>query len=305
MYQDYLDAIMEYYEQKKANNELSPRLLNPTPAKIKDECVAVYQSRLAKKDLKMLIAFLEIQEGADVLRAIKKGRDKFKPLDNHLKNATEKTEDRNIELLGWLLDFEPRPYDDHYNYKRGSASITKKPTEADPPKDPAKEEANDKADNPTPATDTAIQPEPTGIKQIGPKRPVLIKKLGFIAGSLVIASGLIAAIIFNNKDYKGCMIWVGDHYERVSCDSSGGARLVLGLDANSVRYLRKITRPDTLTEKDIGKVWYRKRGVDSLDFYTTGGRDPVDPNLDLKRLTTYMFEKYLRKRSSADSSGIR
>jgi hypothetical protein len=304
MYQDYLDAIMKHYEQKKLNNELSLRLLNPTPAKIKDECVAVYQSRLMERDLKMLISFMEVREGADVLKAIKKGRDKFKPLDNYLKNATEKTEDRNIELLGWLLDFEPRPYDDRYDYKKDVPPTTKK-TLAKPPEDPTKKEAYGKAVNPVELTTTAIQPEPINAEQVGPKRPTLIKKLGFIAGSLIIASGLIAAVIFNNKDNKGCMIWVGDHYERVSCDSSGGMGLVLGLDANSVRHLRRITRPDTLTEKDIGKVWYRKRGADSLDFYTTGGRDPVDPNLDLKRLTVYIFEKYLRKKNLIDSSGAR
>lgn len=304
MYQNYLDAILKFYEQQKVDNNLSSRLLNPTPRNIRDECVSAYQSRFSKKDLRILKPFFEVHDGSISLKAIEGvDLDKLKPLSNHLKDATGKTFDRNIELLGWLLNFEPRPYDDNYDYKRGATSTAKKTTEV-LPKDPTKAEANGKAENLTEFTNTSIQPEPTNNKQIEQKQSRRTKKMRFIAGGFIIASGLIAAFTFNNKVDKGCMIWVGDHYERVSCDSSGGMGLVLGLDVNRVRHLRRITRPDTLTEEDIGKVWYRKRGGDSLDFYTTGGRDPVDPNLDLKRLTAYIFEKYLRKKSSTDSSSV-
>ncbi|MCF3110243.1 hypothetical protein LL912_15775 [Niabella sp. CC-SYL272] len=59
-------------------------------------------------------------EGDDqvaVLKAIKKCEtDKFKPLRNFLKKETESTDDKNIELLAWLIDFKERPYDYSKNY---------------------------------------------------------------------------------------------------------------------------------------------------------------------------------------------
>ncbi len=36
--------------------------------------------------------------------------DKFKPLDNYLKGHTERTDDKNLELLAWLIDFRHRPH---------------------------------------------------------------------------------------------------------------------------------------------------------------------------------------------------
>lgn len=291
MYKDYLDAILEYYEIKKKSKDLSPRLLNPTPSKIRDECAFVYRTRFEKKDLPRLMSFFEVYEDSDLLRAIERfDIDKFRPLNNYLRESTEKTEDKNIELLGWLLDFPKRPYNEHdFPY----AVISAKEPEAQTTTEAGRSEAEEQDDIGKPASDAEGFELQKNERPI-PNLHVGQTKLALIVAAVVIASGLLW-IIFINKENKGCMVWVGDHYERVSCDSSGSGPLVLGLDTDRVHRLRRITRPDTLTESDIGKVWYRKRGADSLDFYTTGGVDPIDPKLDLKRLTVYIFNKYLKK----------
>ncbi|KAA8484050.1 hypothetical protein BDE36_3573 [Arcticibacter tournemirensis] len=36
--------------------------------------------------------------------------ERFKPLCNFLKRRTNNTDEINIELLAWLIDFQPRPY---------------------------------------------------------------------------------------------------------------------------------------------------------------------------------------------------
>ncbi|MBO9592511.1 MAG: hypothetical protein J7599_06330 [Niabella sp.] len=56
--------------------------------------------------------FGEGNDQAAVLKAIKKCEiDKFRPLRNFLKKETESTDDKNIELLAWLIDFKDRPCD--------------------------------------------------------------------------------------------------------------------------------------------------------------------------------------------------
>jgi hypothetical protein len=47
--------------------------------------------------------------------------DKFKPLGNFIKRNTADTEDKNVELLAWLIGYEPRPYEYGKSYKTGGA----------------------------------------------------------------------------------------------------------------------------------------------------------------------------------------
>lgn len=307
MYKDYQDAILRCYEQKRVNNELSSPLLNPTPSKLRDECAFIYQSRFEKPDQKMLSSFFEVPDGSNILKAIEGiDIDKFRPLVNFLKEATGKTEDKNIELLGWLLDFQPRPYVMGHNYGNGKIINPRNTSRTDGGLD------NGTADGEGLPTPFRLLPKFRSFIQhiyewLGRGR------LGLRAGGLALL-GVITAIYFNNKesafgnaifDNRGCMIWTGDYYEQVSCDSTGIVGLVLPLDKNRLKNLRRITKPDTLTKKHIGNVWYRKRGGDSLDFFTAGGKDPVDLNGNLHPLSAYIFDKYLDKTSSSDSSSSR
>jgi len=326
-YQDYLDAIVRYYQQKKVNNELPARLLNPTPAKLKDECLLVYQSRYEKKDLKILLNFLEVNEGADVLRLIKTGRDRFKPLDNFLREGTENPEDRHIDLLGWLLDFEPRPFVTGYNYAKdkldslpnftaidvdggsgltmgekltkpiieksgsGEADTNERLSKESPPKEFISDEVK------------STSPIRIDIKNI---QAWIDKRRASLRVGGIAALGLITAIYFNNKgivfgdgnsNNSGCMIWTGDYYRQVPCDTIVRKGFIVPLNRKRMESLRRITTPDTLRREHIENVWYRKRGNGRIDYYTDGGQDPVDPKADLHSLSEYMFNHNLGGKS--------
>ncbi|RAJ83149.1 hypothetical protein CLV59_103108 [Chitinophaga dinghuensis] len=111
MFIDYQKLVLEDYEQKKAKNALSHHLVHPTAAKIREECIAVCTERFRVKDENLLRNFLGKQESpTDYIRAFKKETDKFKPLVNFLKRQITNTDEKNIELLAWLIDFEPRPF---------------------------------------------------------------------------------------------------------------------------------------------------------------------------------------------------
>ncbi len=56
----------------------------------------------------------------------------------------------------------------------------------------------------------------------------------------------------------GCMYWAGDHYQPVPCNQKVPNTLVVALDTLLIKNFRKITQPDTITNRAIGLVWYSK-----------------------------------------------
>jgi hypothetical protein len=112
MYLDYINDILAYYRASETNASLPQRLMRPTPGSIKDECLAVCKTRFDQKDISTLTTFFEAENDRDkILLAIDRfNRDRFRPLVNFLKGATGSTDDLNIELLAWLIDFPRRPY---------------------------------------------------------------------------------------------------------------------------------------------------------------------------------------------------
>jgi hypothetical protein len=57
-------------------------------------------------------------------------------------------------------------------------------------------------------------------------------------------------------------------------------------------------RPDTLTQRALGHVWYSK--IDGLvEFYTAGGIHPVHRERRLRPLTAYILQKYARAKPAA------
>src|SRR5882757_1800934 len=109
---DYIKLVIEAYKKKRSNTDLSLSLAQSTPAKIKRECLYVYKERYDKTDEQLLRTFFgSAEHGRHFLQLIRGfDADKFKPLDNYLKGITEKTDDKNVELLAWLIDFQHRPY---------------------------------------------------------------------------------------------------------------------------------------------------------------------------------------------------
>jgi hypothetical protein len=90
------------------------------------------------------------------------------------------------------------------------------------------------------------------------------------------------------------MCWIKDHYQGISCKDKSANGDVFGVDSLQMVNFRKITRPDTLTQRSLGHVWYSK--IDGeVEFYTSGGFHPVHRERKLRPLTIYMLQKYARK----------
>ncbi len=112
MFDHYRSRVLDDYRKKKAGDTLSINLTLPTPARLKNECIRACEKGYLRKDEILLELFFGPQEDSTAYRkAIKKcDTDKFKPLCNFLRGKTGKTDEKNIELLAWLIDFEERPF---------------------------------------------------------------------------------------------------------------------------------------------------------------------------------------------------
>ncbi|SEK24385.1 hypothetical protein [Parapedobacter koreensis] len=109
--ENYRIEVRQFYEMKKAAGELSVNLTYPSPAKLRNECLIQFRKKKHHRDddstLKSFFGLLPTEEFHEM--AIKRfDIDKFKPLCSLLKKEF-RTDEKNIELLAWLIDFCPRP----------------------------------------------------------------------------------------------------------------------------------------------------------------------------------------------------
>ncbi|HVI46203.1 MAG TPA: hypothetical protein VM802_15110 [Chitinophaga sp.] len=331
---DYQKSVFADYQRKKTENALSPRLIHPTPAKIRDECIAVCEERYEAKDEQVLRTFFGKKDDlAAYIQAIRKYEpDRFKPLLNYLRGQVDSPDETNIELLAWLIDFEPRPYNDRHRYVPANYELAPSSTEMEQRiktekpevEEEDEQEVREKSKEIVEKRPEVPEEEPGGSEQpdgtrlgfgslLGTPTPrdtdpppekrkrVLNIRLTItlIFSFLIIGAGVYW---YQNRDQhprmpltgkESCMYWAGDHYQEVSCNQNLGDTLVLALDSTKLKSFRKITQPDTITGYSIGHVWYVKV-EGGIEFYTADGFHPIYHLKKLKPLTSYIITTYIR-----------
>jgi hypothetical protein len=295
MFLDYISSVVATYRKKAESGMLSIRLAHPTPANLKKECIAVCVERFKRGDELMLRTFFgRGDDKEECLKAIEKcDHDKFRPLINFLKGRTVDTSDVNIELLAWLIDFTPRPFQHGLSY----------------------------ASNYEPPTRTVIDaPEPEfyeGDVSVNSKKVSKYKQPNWVLGDAegtrfgtkdilrIIILLLFVLLIgfagykfggFGNRASRGCMYWTGDFYKEIPCDQKPQNAFVIQLNPERLQNFKRITTPDTITNNSVGKIWYRiKKG--NYEFYTSGGYHPIDIQVQLRRLTDHSIAEYRSKKT--------
>jgi hypothetical protein len=90
---------------------------------------------------------------------------------------------------------------------------------------------------------------------------------------------------------KPFMYWDRDRYIATDSSSLGPQLEVIPMNEQPFKYLKLITRPDTLTvENALGKVWYDKSD-NNVEFFTSFGKHPENGKA-LKDATEYIIETY-------------
>ena len=124
--------------------------------------------------------------------------------------------------------------------------------------------------------------------------PDFVKKNGLGIMEMVFVLLLVTGgVIFSNGEKKGdtsfnlgfmsnvkpdvdkkYMYWNGERYIATDSSDLGPQIEIVPMNPNTFRYLRRITREDTLTtDNAMGKVWYDKSN-NNVEFFTSPGEHP-------------------------------
>ncbi len=296
-YPDYIVLVKAAYKTIQTTGE-KPLLVNPTPSSVRKECITLLQERLEKKDEPALRAFFGSPDSAGkFLSAIEQFEtERFKAFQKYLNGKTATTDQKNVELLAWLIGFKHRPYrlDNHVilTHEEKAILLESKPGEEagfNEQEKPA-EELLETEPIPEPVSkdpvSTANEKAGRSVPRSGNRS---IKQAAVVLMIAAVCSGGLYAIK-KVKDKSQCMYWAVDHYESISCDEEISGSFVIALNEKVMKTLKKITREDTITSYSVGRLFYIKENND-IQYYTAGGNYPADLNRSLKKLSQNIFDK--------------
>lgn len=290
-YPDYIRLVKQAYKEKRAGNELSPLLSKSTPASLRKECLNVFQERYTNRDEQTIRAFFGT--GRQPIQLIRDFEtDRFRPLDNYLKENTENTDTANLELLAWLIDFRHRPwaYDKDFQLSDEEHYFLEHNCQKESEKDSAPAQEKVEA--------AILSGAPAGTAKKKSKRLLIILLLLIIG-----AGGSYTVWKQWNSANMVCVYWLDDHYEQVSCNEEPKGRSIITMNAEKVKRFKRITRLDTVTAWSIGKLYYVKDS-NTIKLFTEDGKYPEDSKRYLRKLSRYMYETYLGKNDASGTDSL-
>jgi hypothetical protein len=294
-----LEQIKSVYDDLCKNPAFSINLRVPTDARIKRECINLYKKKHTQSDKQVLRNFLKILDDKDLGVALnREDVGKFKPVVKFLKGETKNPRDETIELIAWLIDFT---LVDSVDTSSGQIE-----NEYQPPKHSEFTDASSRdfkeVTNGETKNEDAQNPIHRTLTHSLFRRSITVK----VCIMLLVFVG-VGFLYWKNKtkrptiaEDEQCMYWQGDHYEVVGCKVKIDHATVIALDEQKLKRLKRITRLDTIGEKDLGKVWYVKIKVDSAEFYTDSGDYPLNTQKRLLPMTPYILNKYILKKAVVD-----
>ncbi len=276
MPEDYINAVLRYYDRSKNKEGFPPVLLNPSPAGLKSFCLVKANSDLTLSDISILNQFLEIDGNAESIREKLKreDRDKFKPIQKFIKKDTRSPSIIVVTMLAWLMGF---PY--QFNDKRINF---------------AELYTGENTDETAASGFTPIDVSDGNKKSVE-------KKKGWVLAVVILLGAFLAIIKELNFGTEGkpislgsssqCLRWTGFEYEIVRCQDFESAS-VIHYDEKLLKEFKRISRPDTITEASIGKLYYISYN-NNPQFYTSAGSFPEEPHRKVRPLSRWIFEKYI------------
>lgn len=289
MPEDYQDIVLAAYKKMKDNGKLHVILPRETTTKLRTACLKVYESRYDPKDADILAMFFEVDKmGCDFQKILNKSEaDDYRALWNHITGGTETTDERNSDLLAWLIDLEPRPRSSYYlspdkTIKIGGKPIqdlflppstTPPPVLPDPPKPPA-------------------PPKSFYIPRFSPRYITLSCIILLFVCTVSFAVWERRAKMVRMPELgEKFMYWDGDHYEPIKEGEQKAGVPIIKLNLQALKRQRRINLHDTMTNYSVGKVWHIKIG-NNPEFYTDSGMHPVDTARRLRPMSLYVHTKY-------------
>lgn len=335
----FKEEVLALYEAKKNSHELDDLLVNPSPAKLRNYCLVRLSEGLPPEDIEILQKFFDpYKKEKSLEEAIAKyNTGSLKALQKFALNITQDPEDRVVKLLAILVDYQPRPF--RYSYDNSTLDGPKNPSPIDEEKsssltdkldapliptgdeDPTSEtspmsstlmdkkrELKDKPEEERPEELIDVQNAPNERRQNKEdidrfKYPQsFFKKNKLVlrfSGVALLVLAILTTVHFLTPEE--CMCWNGEKYIEIDCQSKTQPYQVIGLDKNKLEGFVKITRPDTLSPKDVGRVWYSKINHE-VEFFTGPGYHPTEFGRSLKAATMRILDSYAGANAKGDQN---
>lgn len=306
MPEDYKKVVLAYYEEKVNGGNISPNLLDATPGSLREECILIYRKRHSTKDDEIINSFFSNVDPKNGSFSLLENSFavKFKQMPKILKGKVKNPGIKYIELLAWLIDFRPRPstsyYKSFYTNESFETIIDRNNSEEDNENKTGNrnliyEDESQTEEKKLDLVSTAIETITSSTdRSKKSKLGNLKKRTTIITLIFMIAASIGVYTIFPTTSQ--CMYWTGNNYKTTGCDIIIGDTPIIALNKYKLTHLKRITKPDTLTLKDIGKAWYTKITLDSAEFYTDSGEYPLDTKKKLRPASKFIIEKYVLRK---------
>ncbi|WP_282637268.1 hypothetical protein [Sphingobacterium thalpophilum] len=301
----FKEEVIAHYKAKKNRHELDDFLVNPTPAKLRDYCLMRLSEGLVADDLEVFQKFFDpFKKEKSLEDAIYKyNPGSLKALQKFALNKTQDPEDRIVKLFAILVDYQPRPFRFSYDpppipaFDASSPgddreTLIDKPNDLLESEDPHCSALIDESNGQKPADSSKDQSTMDRPPNGGHRLTNIYKSnkyaLRFSGGTLLVLAILVTVYYLTPTE---CMCWNGERYLKEDCQAENTPSQVIGFNKNKFDNFFKIMRPDTLSEKHVGTVWYSK--IDNkVEFFTGPGFHPTETKKGLKLATLYIIETY-------------
>ncbi|GAA3644476.1 hypothetical protein [Flavivirga jejuensis] len=292
----YKKEILEKYNRDKGG-EMSGYLAEPTRKKIREACLWLLNRRKEKNDEYILNQFFQFKEGENKESHIKKLKgykaDKFVPVIQYLKGITRDTSSENLELISWLIDFQPRPLqvyrksenlisEEKSNTRNGEESVDILSIE-----DLNKENEEVKSGK-----------EDLNTKE--KKRKWIITFSISIALTVILMvakSGMFDESIVQTENK--CMVWVKNQYEKVSCNLTLHKKYSTKIEPYDSKLIANFKKVEVTMKTDFFAegtnkplIWYTKNKDGKIEYFTSPGLHPITGKT-LDEITPYIIQKYV------------
>ncbi|MDI9310431.1 MAG: hypothetical protein QM535_09460 [Limnohabitans sp.] len=281
-YKDYIKGIKAKYEVERMGI-YSSYLSKPSPALLNDFCKILKQNDLSKKDQDIINLFYNSPNFDN---------DKFKPICNFFKGKTETPNQDILDIMAFLVDFNPRPLGDFL--KKGNSFDINDDNKT------IIEDGNSENDlkHKTPKTNTFNDLPIIIDKNHSEISNTLKRKRNIIITFILLIFTTSIFIYLAFIKHKPYLQWNGDQYVEVDDEENLKNSLIPKIPYNeSLLDFKKIEPTDTTTyfEKDRkAKIWYGRDKNGNLDLFNGPGVGyHPESNKSLNPITKYIINKHI------------
>lgn len=298
---DYTDSLKQHINKVQDLSRYTV-LLSPSPAQLRNYCLALCKEDLSADDKIILQDFF--RSNSTDLKELRMSIERFqlglfKPIQSFLNGKTETTKNHVVlELLALMYDYEPRPYG---KFRKSSVEIEEGSVADEQADSIIVEEKREAVEEKTiedniPPVQSFAEPQLTVRPKNKLKRNLVIVTV-IIIGLLGVGS-LASSMLSNDQ----CMKWEGDRYMAYDCGEAT-IKSFAGVSNEPVPYDKSILKNfkqisvDCDTEffrKGKPKVWFVKTGEGKHDYFNTPGTGvhPISGKA-LRPITQYHLNKYI------------